>query len=84
MVIMMALAISVFIVAFRLFYQLKDREMRILTISIFLGLVTYFVHGMMNNFLDTDKAAVPFWGFIGMLVAIDLYSKNLTISDSPK
>ena len=29
----------------------------------------------MNDFLDTDKAAVPFWGFIGMLVAIDLNAK---------
>jgi putative inorganic carbon (HCO3(-)) transporter len=27
----------------------------------------------MNNFLDTDKASVPFWGFTAMLVAMDLY-----------
>lgn len=76
MLLMMTLVIVVFITAFRLFYGLHNREMRILTISIFLGLVTYFVHGMMNNFLDTDKAAVPFWGFIGMLVAIDLNHKK--------
>jgi hypothetical protein len=33
----------------------------------------------MNNFLDTDKASVPVWGFIAFLVAMDLYyvkSKN--------
>ena len=28
---------------------------------------------MMNNFLDTDKASVPFWGFIAILVALDVY-----------
>jgi putative inorganic carbon (HCO3(-)) transporter len=30
----------------------------------------------LNNFLDTDKAFVPFWGFIAMLVAIDVYHKK--------
>ncbi len=76
MLIMLAIATTVIALAFRLFYTLKDRDMRILVISIFLGLITYFVHGLMNNFLDTDKAAVPFWGFIAMLVAIDLTNKE--------
>ena len=39
--------------------------------AIILGLITYFVHGSLNNFLDTDKASAPFWGFIAMLVAMD-------------
>jgi putative inorganic carbon (hco3(-)) transporter len=81
MLTMLAIIASVFILSFRLFYNLKDRDMRILVVSIFLGLVTYFVHGMVNNFLDTDKAAVPFWGFIGMLVAIDI-ATNKELSDS--
>lgn len=76
MLAMMGIATSVFFLGFRMFYNLRDRDMRILVISIFLGLVSYFIHGMMNNFLDTDKAAVPFWGFIGMLVAIDLTTKG--------
>ncbi len=74
--IMLAIATTVIALAFRLYYTHKDRDMRILIISIFLGLTTYFVHGMVNNFLDTDKAAVPFWGFIAMLVAIDLTAKE--------
>lgn len=77
MLLMLAIVIAVSALSFRLIYTLEDKEMRILTISIFLGLVTYFVHGMMNNFLDTDKAAVPFWGFIGMLVGIDYRNKKL-------
>jgi hypothetical protein len=38
-----------------------------------LGLVTYFTHGVLNNYLDTDKASVPVWGFIAIIVAIDIY-----------
>ncbi len=71
-----SLAVMIFIMSFRLYFKLKDKELKVLLISIFLGLITYFIHGMMNNFLDTDKAAVPFWGFIGILVTIDLQCRK--------
>ena len=73
----LAIVVAITILSFNLYYRLEDKELRIIVLSIYLGLVTYFIHGGMNNFLDTDKAAVPFWGFIGMLVAIDLrYGKK--------
>ncbi len=56
-----------------LYVRSKDKEIRLITLGILLGLITYFVHGAMNNFLDTDKASVPFWGFIAILVALDVY-----------
>jgi len=31
-----------------------------------------------DDFLDTDKASVPFWGFTALLVAIDVYYKTPT------
>jgi hypothetical protein len=40
------------------------------------GLVTYYIHGLLNNFLDTDKISVPFWGFTAMIVAIDIISRK--------
>lgn len=58
---------------YRLVYSVADRETRVLTIGVFLGLMTYFVHGFLNNFLDTDKLSLPFWGFLSALVIIDLY-----------
>lgn len=61
---------------FRLYYTIKDNETKKLVLAILLGFITYIVHGGLNNFLDTDKASVPFWGFVAMLVAIDLYHKN--------
>jgi len=36
------------------------------------GLVTYMVHGVMNSFLDSDKIAALWWGFIALIVAMDL------------
>jgi O-antigen ligase len=54
-------------------YESRTRETRLLAKGILLGLITYFVHGGLNNFLDTDKLSVPFWGMIAMLVALDVY-----------
>ena len=54
-------------------YRRGDREDKFLTLMATLGLVTYFVHGLLNNFLDTDKLSVPFWGFIAVIVAMDVY-----------
>lgn len=56
-----------------LYIRSKDKEIRLITLGVLLGLITYFVHGAMNNFLDTDKASVPFWGFVAILVALDVY-----------
>jgi O-antigen ligase len=75
----LSLVIAVFILSFKLYYRLRDRERKIIVASLFLGLMTYFVHGMMNDFLDSDKAAVPFWGFIAILVAFDLESRGIKI-----
>jgi putative inorganic carbon (hco3(-)) transporter len=44
---------------------------------VMLSLVTYFTHGVLNNYLDTDKASVPIWSFIAIIVVLDIYSKRL-------
>jgi putative inorganic carbon (HCO3(-)) transporter len=58
---------------YRLVYTLRDRDDRILCIGVYLGIMTYFVHGFFNNFLDTDKLSLPFWGFLAALVCFDLF-----------
>jgi hypothetical protein len=42
-----------------------------------LSLLTYYIHGMFNNFLDTDKLSVPFWAFTAAVVALDVYSEKV-------
>jgi putative inorganic carbon (hco3(-)) transporter len=59
-----------------LFPKVKDKEVRMVLQTTMLGLITYYIHGTLNNFLDTDKASVPFWGFTAIIVAIALYHKE--------
>ncbi|HEY3369884.1 MAG TPA: O-antigen ligase family protein, partial [Prolixibacteraceae bacterium] len=54
----------------------KDKRLKTLLMSSLLGLITYAIHGTMNNFLDTDKLSVPFWGFSAIIVTIDIYTRK--------
>jgi putative inorganic carbon (HCO3(-)) transporter len=71
-----AILICVIWTGSRLYHSLPKGDLRSTTLAVLLGLVTYMVHGGLNNFLDTDKASVPFWGFIAILVAADIYHKR--------
>jgi putative inorganic carbon (hco3(-)) transporter len=61
---------------FRVYYRSKSRQAKVLALSVVLSLITYYIHGLLNNFLDTDKASALFWGFTAILVALDIkYSR---------
>lgn len=57
-------------------YKKGNPEVKFLSLMVTLGLITYFAHGILNNFLDTDKLSVPFWGFIAIIVSLDIYHLN--------
>ena len=60
----------------RVYRKSENKEIKFISMATVLGLITYFVHGLLNNFLDTDKASVPFWGFIAIIVTLDIYYSN--------
>jgi putative inorganic carbon (hco3(-)) transporter len=58
------------------YMRVTDKRLKSFVLAALIGLVTYYIHGFLNNFLDTDKLSVPFWGFTAMIVAIDIHSRN--------
>jgi len=71
-----ALLFTVLNTGFRVVYNNKNKTQRTLAVLLITGLITYFVHGFLNNFLDTDKLSIPFWGFIAALVYLDNNQKE--------
>ncbi len=71
-----AIVICVIYTALKVYKKAADKEVRLLTLLTLLGLITYYSHGLLNNFLDTDKASVPFWGFTAIIVALDIYNSK--------
>jgi len=72
------LLIIIFVIytAVQTYMRLEDARLKSIVLAAITGLVTYYIHGFLNNFLDTDKLSVPFWGFTAMIVAIDIYSRK--------
>ena len=70
------LMLMVYYKGMRLYYHLPKGDLKRLIFYTLLALTTYFIHGLLNNFLDTDKLAVPFWGFIAIIVAVDIYHRK--------
>ena len=77
---MMVLVVVLFYKASTLYIELENKTVKRVVMMAMLGLVTYFTHGILNNYLDTDKASVPVWGFMAIIVSIDLYYRNRTES----
>jgi O-antigen ligase len=59
-----------------LYYRLEDQRLKLILMAVILAESTYLIHGFLNNFLDTDKASVPFWGAMAIVVALDIYQKK--------
>lgn len=74
MLIFVVLMILISLMALRIYRRLEHKRLKLIGLILYLGLITYIAHAVFNNFLDTDKMAVPFWGIVAALVAIDLYS----------
>lgn len=83
MFLMVLLVIFIFYRAGVLYIKLEDPRLKRIVMMIMLGLVTYFTHGILNNYLDTDKASVPVWAFIAIIVSIDIrFRENQKNKDS--
>jgi len=71
-----ALFLTTFATGVRVYRTAKDPAIGRMALAFTLSLLTYYVHGVFNNFLDTDKLSVPFWAFTAAVVALDLYSEK--------
>lgn len=71
-ILMVILVGYIFYTAINLYIRMPDGDLRLTVLLLTLGLVTYFVHGILNNYLDTDKATIPVWGFTAVIVMLDL------------
>lgn len=77
MVSIVVILLLTFIYGIRLIKNAEDPNVQIIAMLLLYSLATYFAHGLFNNFLDTDKASVPVWGFIAGLVSLDIYQKKV-------
>jgi len=73
MITIIVIFVLIIITGIKVYRKSQKKEVKMLAMISLLGLITYFIHGFLNNFLDTDKASVPVWGFMAIIVALDIY-----------
>lgn len=70
------ITVTAVITGIRVWYREKRGASGYFALAILTGVVTYVVHGILNSFLDSDKIAALWWGFIAILTAMDLKLKE--------
>ena len=58
------------------FFRKSTDKINFSDLAVLLGLVTYFIHGLFNNFLHNDELAALFWPMLGYLVMADLQEED--------
>ncbi len=69
----LALVIVTIYSGLKAYGRCKNKKAKVLVLGATLAFISYFVHGFLNNFLDTDKLAIPVWSLAALIAAIDVY-----------
>jgi O-antigen ligase len=54
----------------------KNQEIRLLVLLSVLALTTYYFHGILNNFLDTEKLAIPVFGAMAVIAVCSVLARE--------
>ena len=70
---MLTLVVVTVTCGIRTYSRCKNKAAKTLVLGATLAFFGYFIHGFLNNFLDTDKLAIPVWSLAALIAAIDVY-----------
>ena len=78
------LSVSILILAvlstgIKTYRRATNQTLKLLSLMCTLSLATYFFHGILNNFLDTEKLAVPVFGAMAIIAVCSVLSKEKAI-----
>ena len=67
-----AIVVTFLICGIRTYIRTEDKTLKIISLCMTLALVSYYIHGFLNNFLDTDKLSVLVWAAMAVIAVCDL------------
>ncbi len=63
--------------SFKIIYSTPSLKIKLTTYMVFLGLIAYHAHAVLNNYSQYDKLAVPLWAFTAIIVALDYRNQHI-------
>ncbi len=76
LIIVLGLFLTIIATGVRVYKRSTNQFFKTYSMSCLIGIITYIIHGFLNNFLDTDKITAPFYGMTAILVVMDLYNQK--------
>ena len=70
------LLFAVFGTGIHTYRKAKNQEIKMLVLLSILALTTYYFHGILNNFLDTEKLAIPVFGAMAIIAVCNILVKE--------
>jgi len=67
-----AIVLVFLIYGIRIYIHSDDKTVKIISLCLTLALISYFIHGFLNNFLDTDKLSVLVWAALAVITVCDV------------
>ena len=65
------------VVGIKTYIYTEDKTLKLLSLCMVISLVSYYTHGVFNNFLDTDKLSAIVWAAMAVITVCDVKSKTL-------
>ena len=76
MLTVIAIVVVFLIYGIRNYIRSEDKTMKIISLCVTLALISYYTHGFLNNFLDTDKLSVLVWAAIAVITGCNVKLQN--------
>ena len=72
-----AIVFTFLIIGIKTYIYTEDKTLKLLSLCMVISLVSYYTHGVFNNFLDTDKLSAIVWAAMAVITVCDVKSKTL-------
>jgi O-antigen ligase len=74
------LVIAIFYKGISLYNRYPESEDKYWILALILALSSYFFHGLLNDFLDMDKVAIPVWAVVAAFMALEIKLDSKSIN----
>ena len=70
-----AIVFAFLIVGIKTYINTEDKTLKLLSLCMVISLISYYTHGVFNNFLDTDKLSAIVWAAMAVITVCDVKTK---------
>ena len=72
-----AIVFAFLVVGIKTYINTEDKTLKLLSLCMVISLISYYTHGVFNNFLDTDKLSAIVWAAMAVITVCDVKTKAL-------